>query len=196
MNQQPGISFSPGTAGGAPTPVPIHDIVGPLPFFSGSPWVIALALILVALIGVLLWWFLGRKKIKPLTPREAALAALKKLREKITEGNDHDFGVGVSDVLRRFLGEAFGLAAPRQTTEEFLTSLRGSLRFMDMEKETLSEFLHRADYLKYACGKTTEEQRLALIGAAESFVQSGENPESVQSKNVLDVENFKTKEGT
>ena len=35
MNQTPGITMGPGMtsgAGAAPTPVPIHDIVGPLPF--------------------------------------------------------------------------------------------------------------------------------------------------------------------
>lgn len=172
-NQQPGISFLPGAAGGSPTPAPIHDIVGPIPFFAGPLWIIIASFLIVALLGGLLWWFVARKKIKPLTPQESALAALARLREKVSEGNDHDFGVGVSDVLRRFLGEALGLAAPRQTTEEFLSSLQGSLRFVPAEQEALSEFLHRADYLKYARGEATLEQRLSLIEAAESFVSSG-----------------------
>jgi hypothetical protein len=104
------------------------------------------------------------------------MSALHKLRERVSEGNDHDFGVGVSDVLRRFLGEALGLAAPRQTTEEFLASLRSSLSFVAAEKETLANFLQRSDFLKYAQGEATTEQRLALIEAAESFVKSGEKP--------------------
>ena len=77
-------------------------------------------------------------------------------------------------MLRRFLGEAFGLAAPRQTTEEFLLSLHQSLRFVASEQESLADFLRHADFLKYAQGAATPEQRLALIGAAESFVHSGE----------------------
>ena len=91
-------------------------------------------------------------------------------------------------MLRRFLGEALGLAAPRQTTEEFLLSLQGSLRFVPAEQEALAEFLHRSDYLKYAQGEATSEQRLSLIEAAESFVRSGEqsvdknNPEADSSK--------------
>jgi hypothetical protein len=180
MNQQPGISFSPGAAGGAPTPAPIHDIVGPIPFFSGPLWIIAAAILVVAVLGGLLWWFLGRRKIKSLTPQETALAALARLREKVSEGDDHDFGVGVSDVLRRFLGEALGLAAPRQTTEEFLSSLQGSLRFVPAEQEALSQFLCHADYLKYARGEATTEQRLALIEAAESFVRSRKDEDVTQ----------------
>ena len=181
MNQQPGISFGPGAGGGAgsvigaPTPAPIHDSVGPLPFFSGPLWIIVASFVAVGLIGVGLWWFLRRRKIKPLTPREAAMDALAILRNKVSEGNDHDFGVGVSDVLRRFLGEALGLAAPRQTTEEFLNSLHGSLRFVPAEQEALAGFLQHSDYLKYAQGEATTEQRLALIESAESFVLGGEN---------------------
>ncbi|MCX8494257.1 MAG: DUF4381 family protein [Chthoniobacterales bacterium] len=170
----PGLSFAPGAAG--PTPAPIHDIVGPLPFFSGPVWLILCVFLAVALIGGALWWFLGRRKAKLITPREAALDALTRLRGKVSEGSDHDFGVGVSDVLRRFLGEALGLAAPRQTTEEFLVSLQGSLRFVPAEQEALAEFLHRSDYLKFAQGEATSEQRLSLIEAAESFVRSGEQP--------------------
>ena len=170
----PGQSYAPGAAG--PTPAPIHDIVGPLPFFSGPVWLILGVFFAVVLIGGALWWFLGRRKAKLITPREAALDALTRLRGRVSEGSDHDFGVGVSDVLRRFLGEALGLAAPRQTTEEFLVSLQGSLRFVPAEQEALAEFLHRSDYLKFAQGEATSEQRLSLIEAAESFVRSGEQP--------------------
>lgn len=184
MNQQPGISFSPGATGamgGAPTPAPIHDIVGPLPFFSGPLWIIAVVLLAAGIAGGILWWFLTRGKVSPPTPREAALAALAALREKVSEGNDHDFGVGVSDVLRRFLGEALGLAAPRQTTEEFLSTIQDSHLVAAIEPETLSEFLHQADYLKYARGETTQQLRLSLIEAAELFVLSGSKEESNSS---------------
>lgn len=192
VTQAPGISFGPGAVGGgglggagsaigAPTPAPIHDIVGPLPFFSGPLWVIILVFLLVAIAVGFIWWFLGRKKAKVITPREAALSALASLRGSVSEGNDHDFGVGVSDVIRRFLGEALGLAAPRQTTEEFLGSLRDSLRFVPAEQEALGEFLHRSDYLKFAQGAATAEQRIALIEAAESFVKSGERPAEASS---------------
>jgi hypothetical protein len=160
---------------GAPTPAPIHDIVGPLPFFSGPLWVIVLVFLLVAVAGGVLWWFAGRKKERKLTPRESALRDLEHLRANLTGGTDHEFGAGVSDVLRRFLGEALGLAAPRQTTEEFLESLHGSLRFLPVEQEALATFLHQSDFLKYARGEATPEQREALIVAAESFVRCGED---------------------
>jgi hypothetical protein len=51
--QQPGINFLPGAggAGSAPTPAPIHDIVGPLPFFTGPLWVIVAVVLAVAVAG-------------------------------------------------------------------------------------------------------------------------------------------------
>jgi Domain of unknown function (DUF4381) len=168
----PGPNFGPMTPD--PTPAPIHDIVGPISFLSVPWWMITPCVILLCLGGWMAWKFLIIGKAKALTPREAALDALSRLRGTVTEGNDHDFGVGVSDVLRRFLGEALGLGAPRQTTEEFLMSLQGSLRFVPAEQEALANFLHQSDYLKYARGEATPEQRLALIQAAESFVRSGE----------------------
>ena len=168
--QHPGLSFAPGAVG--PTPAPIHDIVGPIPFFTGLFLPVVFVLALAILTGFLLRRFLRRKE-KPLTPEEAALGALGRLRERVSVGSDHEFGVGVSDVLRRFLGEALGLAAPRQTTEEFLQSLSGSLRFLPAEQESLAAFLSESDVLKYARGEASMEQRLALIAAAETFVRSG-----------------------
>jgi hypothetical protein len=205
---QPGLSFAPGASGmpsgpgglsgmgamGAPTPAPIHDIVGPLPFFSGPIWVIVLIFVLVALAGGAFWWFAGRKKERKLTPRESALRDLERLRSNLTGGTDHEFGAGVSDVLRRFLGEALGLAAPRQTTEEFLESLQGSLRFLPVEQEALASFLHQSDFLKYARGEATPEQREALIVAAESFVRSGEAKESGDVKNAKGEDESSPKE--
>ena len=192
MNQQPGISFAPGVTGVSSTPAPIHDIVGPLPFFSGPLWVIIASFLIVGLFGGALWWFVGRRKIKHLTPWESALQSLEELRSRVESGTDHDFGVGVSDVLRRFLGEALGLAAPRQTTEEFLSSLRKSLRFKETEQVSLGEFLQQADYLKYAQGEASVEQRLLLIEAAESFVKSGD---PTLEKSIKSPEPAEAKEG-
>ena len=60
-----------------------------------------------------------------------------------------------------------------------MESLRGSLRFVPTEQEALAEFLHRSDYLKYARGEATAEQREALIAAAEAFVRSGEKEQEM-----------------
>ncbi|HLB33190.1 MAG: hypothetical protein A3F67_01855 [Verrucomicrobia bacterium RIFCSPHIGHO2_12_FULL_41_10] len=160
-----------------PTPAPLHDIVGPLPFFPYTPWQVGIVVgIFILLLGAIVWviWKLCQKP--PLTPREATMKALASMKKELMKGNDHDFGMFVSRLLRYYLSEVFALAAPRQTTEEFLASLRESTRFTPTEQESLGIFLKQSDLLKFAGGKASEQERLALITAAEDFVR-GEGPE-------------------
>jgi len=98
MNQSPGISLSPSSVS-APvaTPAPIHDIIGPLPFFPYPWWVVALAVAaLLLLLGALIWGIRKFRQAPPLTSREVAIRALAALRDQLTVGSDHDFGVLVS----------------------------------------------------------------------------------------------------
>lgn len=181
MNQSPNFSsfVSPDVLPKA-EPAPLNDIVGPFSFFPFTPNQLLVGALVLALLGIAL--FLGIKKWrqqKPLTPRQAALKALAAMRNKLMEGSDHEFGILVSGLLRDYLGVVFNLAAPRQTTEEFLESLRYSERFNSSEQESLKLFLEKADLLKFAGGHATEEDRQALIAAAEHFVA----PPQVEGKN-------------
>jgi hypothetical protein len=160
------------------SPAPLHDIVGPVPFFPYTASQIAIAaLILFVLLGggAYLVWRSRRKR--PLTRKEAMLQALAEMKKELMLGSDHEFGIRVSTLLRNYLNEVFGLAAPRQTTEEFLKSLHGQERFSPPEQEALSDFLRQSDVLKFAQGVAEAEERLALINAAESFIQKGEGQE-------------------
>ncbi len=131
MNQAPNFSsFVSPTSLPSATPAPLHDIVGPMSFFPYTPMQVLLASgVLVVLAGGILWGIKKWNQKPPLTPREAALQALAEMRNKLMEGSDHEFGILVSGLLRNYLGTVFGLAAPRQTTEEFLESLRDNSRF-------------------------------------------------------------------
>ncbi|MBX9742159.1 MAG: DUF4381 domain-containing protein [Chthoniobacterales bacterium] len=175
MNQTPNFSsfVSPNSLPAA-APAPLHDIVGPVSFFSYTPTQLLLGAAFLVLLGIGL--FFGIKKWrqkKSLTPRQAALEALTAMKNKLMEGSDHEFGILVSGLLRSYLGMVFGLAAPRQTTEEFLESLRHSDRFTSAEQESLKLFLEKSDLLKFAGGRATQEDRHALIRAAEHFIQGG-----------------------
>ncbi|MFI0348268.1 MAG: DUF4381 family protein [Chthoniobacterales bacterium] len=153
------------------TPAPLHDIVGPLPFFPYTRAEVAIAIALLFLILAAIAWILWKRNQQPpLTPREAALKALVALRSRLMEGTDHDFGIFVSGLLRCYLSDVFGLAAPRQTTEEFLESLRHNKSFTSPEQESIALFLKHSDLLKFAGGKATETERLALVVAAENFL--------------------------
>lgn len=175
MNQSPDFSsFVSPNALPTAAPAPLHDIVGPLSFFPYTTTQLLVGGTFLFLLGLGL--FFGIKKWrqqKPLTPRQAALKALAELRDKLMEGDDHKFGILVSGLLRDYLGIVFGLATPRQTTEEFLESLRDNSRFNQAEQGSLKLFLEKSDLLKFAGGHATEEDRRALIAAAEHFIQGG-----------------------
>lgn len=174
MNTLPGNTL-PYSGMTPPVPqTPLHDIIGPFSFFAYTSTQVFLALVLfLFLVGVLFFGIRKLRQKRALTPREACLKALLKMKENIMEGNDHDFGSLVSGLLRGYLGIAFGLAAPRQTTEEFLASLRDHNQFTSAEQSSLETFLTHSDFLKFAHGKATESDRLSLIVAAEQFVQGG-----------------------
>ena len=160
------------------SPTPLHDIVGPVPFFPYTTSQIIVAVLILFLVLGLVGYFIWRSRQQPpLTRKEAMLQVLAALKKELMVGSDHDFGIRVSTLFRNYLNEAFGLAAPRQTTEEFLKSLHGQERFSQPEQEALSDFLQQSDILKFAKGVAEQEERLALIEAAEKFVQKGEGQE-------------------
>lgn len=168
----PGISLPSSGIMPSATPAPLHDIVGPLPFFPYTTNEIIFSIVLFLLLaGGLIWGFRKLRQKPALTSREKMLQALVAMKGRLMEGSDHEFGVLVSGLLRDYLGTVFLLAAPRQTTEEFLDSLRGNSRFTTLEQESLRHFLSVSDLLKFANGKATESERLALIIAAEHFIQ-------------------------
>lgn len=187
MNMMPGMKLPP-SRGMPPTPqAPLHDIVGPFSFFAYTPTQVIVAVLLFFIVLGSVFWIIRRLRRKaPLTPQQACLEALAKMRKNLLEGNDHEFGSHVSGLLRDYLGAAFGLAAPRQTTEEFLQSLRDHNRFTSQAQEALKKFLLHADFLKFAHGSAAENDRLALITAAEEFVQGEtlQTPEANESKEV------------
>ncbi|MGH8047220.1 MAG: DUF4381 family protein, partial [Chthoniobacterales bacterium] len=86
----------------APTPAPLHDIVGPVSFFPYPVWmVVAVALAALALIGLVIWFIATRRKpTVRLTPGEQALAELARLRGQVEASEPYPFSIAVSDVLR------------------------------------------------------------------------------------------------
>ncbi len=178
MNTNTALSFASlagmPVAASTPSPAPIHDIVGPLPFFPYTTQQLVLAfVVLLLLLGGIAWGVWKRFQKPPLTPSEVALQALAAMKQDLMAGDDHDFGICVSNLLRNYLGDVFGFAAPRQTTEEFLNTLHQQKRFALLEQEALRDFLKQSDVLKFAQGALQAEERLALIECAEKFIQGG-----------------------
>ncbi|MEI6035635.1 MAG: hypothetical protein WCS65_15320 [Verrucomicrobiae bacterium] len=162
----------------APTPVPIHDIVGPVWFLPWPMWAVvcaAISLVLaIGVIGALLWKLFTNRR--PPTAKERALAVLEALRAKIAGAAPYAFGITVSDAIRHYIHDQHGLQATTQTSLEFLVGIRTNPVFTDNEKAGLSVFLEQTDLLKFARAEAGESEMIGLLETAGRLVRGEVQP--------------------
>jgi len=166
--------------GGPPStpPVEIRDIAPPIDVFPYPLWMIILAGCIAAVVlGVLVWllvrWIRRRPPPPPPTPRQVALGALEQLRGQLLVMEPYAFSIAVSDVLRAYVGAAYGLHAPRQTSPEFLAAISGYEKFTNADRSLLSGFLEGCDLIKFARVDADATDSEKLLGSAVAFAQGG-----------------------
>lgn len=163
----------------ASTPVPIHDIVGPVWFFPWPVWVVVcVAMGAVLVLAGIIWGIraaLNRKT--PPTAKERALAALEKLWSTVAGADPYAFGVTVSDAIRNYIHDQHGLQATTQTSLEFLQGIRNDHVFSDNEKAGLAVFLEKTDLLKYARAEAGESEMIGLLETAGRLVRAEVQPD-------------------
>jgi hypothetical protein len=154
-----------------------HDIAPPVDYSLISPWLIFLGVfVLLTAIGLIVWLVAKsfRRPTPPQPPRERALALLEQIRAQITAMNPYRFSICVSDILRRYVTEQFGLPVTRQTSVEFLNGLRDSSPFSEDEKSLLEDFLNRCDLIKFARYEATTSDSELVLEEAIRFVKGGQ----------------------
>jgi hypothetical protein len=154
-----------------------HDIAPAVDYSLISPWLIFLgAFVSLTVIGFIVWFIAKsfRRPTPPPPPRERALALLEQIRAQITAINPYRFSIRVSDILRRYVTEQFGLPVTRQTSVEFLEGLRGASTFSEDEKSLLEDFLNRCDLIKFARYEATTSDSELLLEEAIRFVKGGQ----------------------
>lgn len=150
----------------------IRDIRGPKLIL---PWWFVAAVIggvlLIALLGVLLWRRLRRRRARVLLPFEVALARLEEIRPLMEPARAREFSIAVSDIVRTYIERRFAVTATHQTTEEFLHDLLESPESALLRhRALLSEFLHQCDLVKFAGLSLTLQNMDSLHLAARAFV--------------------------
>ena len=158
----------------AATPVPIHDIAGPVWFWPYPLWMtVAMAVFALLVLGALalLAKKLLSRKAPPPTNRQRTLAELEKLRAGAAGADPYAFGVAVSDTIRNYIQREHGLGATTQTSIEFLETIRSNAVFTANEKEGLEAFLGRTDLLKFARSSAGGEELLGLLDIAARLVR-------------------------
>ena len=162
----------------APTPVPIHDIVGPVWFLPWPLWVVvSVALAGLIVLALLIWGtraLINRKT--PPTAKQRALAALDGLRATVAGADPYAFGITVSDAIRHYIREQHGLHATTQTSLEFLEGIQTDPVFSDNEKAGLSVFLEKTDLLKFARAEAGESEMIGLLETAGRLVRAEVQP--------------------
>jgi len=173
----PGASLS---KGGPPSALPaeIRDIAPPIDVFPYPLWMIILAAcIAAAVLGVIVWLLVRRIRRRPppppLTPRQVALRALEALRAQAPVMDPYAFSIAVSDVLRAYIGAAYGLHARRQTSPEFLAAISSHPNFSDADRSLLGSFLERCDLIKFAHVDADAGDSEKLLERALAFAQGG-----------------------
>ena len=159
----------------------IRDIRGPK--FMLPRWLL-LALIagavLLSLSAYGLWrWLRRRRRPRALLPFEIALQRLEEMRALMQPSQAREFSIAVSDVVRRYIEERFGVTATHRTTEEFLHDLLGSSHApLARHRALLAEFLQQCDLVKFAGMSLTLQNMESLHHSARAFVLETAKPDA------------------
>jgi hypothetical protein len=171
-------SFSP-----APAPAAagedIRDIRGPR--YTYPPWLlpaIVAGIVLIAAGGYGIWrWLRRRRRPRVLLPSEIALRRLEEVRALMQPAAAGAFSVAVSDAVRRYIEDGFGVTATHRTTEEFLHGLLESPQSpLSPHRAPLSEFLQQCDLVKFAGMALTVQNMESLHHSARAFVLETAKP--------------------
>jgi hypothetical protein len=154
-----------------------HDIAPPVDYSLIPTWLVfGASFLALSIIGGLVWWFLARRRkraVPPQLPRERALAALSAAANEINTVNPYQFSIRVSDILRHYVTDQYGLPVTRQTSMEFLERMNRAEHFSEDEKRLLADFLNRCDLIKFARYDATPSDSQLLLDEATHFVEGG-----------------------
>ena len=157
----------------------IHDITPPeeLPKEPVSrAWLMLGGVVLVLGAAGAVLIFRRRKEVKNLQPvipaHETAFQQLEALvAENLPEKHAiKEFYQRISDILRQYIENRFGLHAPEQTTEEFLGTLAVTRTLSPPQKQLLKEFLKHCDLVKFAEHQPTTEDIQKTFDSCKNFI--------------------------
>jgi len=154
-----------------------HEIAPPVSYSLIPRWFIfAAAFLALTIIGAVIWWLMRRPKrqLPPKLPRQRALEALDRIEQEVDRINPYEFSIRLSDILRGYVTEQFGLPVTRQTSVEFLERIARNPQFSADEKMLLKDFLDRCDLIKFARYAATPMDSRLLLDEAIRFVKGGE----------------------
>ena len=164
----------------AQPPDTTEDIRGPkalveIPMPKQPPYALWAGLgggVLLLAVAAIVWKSHANKQRRK-SPPEIALASLAELESSRETLAAEAFAYLASKVIRQYIAERFGLAAPRRTTEEFLRDLANDKNSSIIgESDHLRAFLKSCDLAKFAGSNLDSNQRGELIVTARGFIRA------------------------
>ena len=175
----------------------IHDIKPqrqyPVTFRETLPY-IGGTIFLAAAVAALVWYLRRRKALKEgeLHREPAYIIALRDLEKYRTEKmwvpeKQKTFYSGVTDTLRVYMRERFGIGATEMTTAEVFSALKGNQDLTPALYEDTKELFETADFVKFAKYVASDQQNAKVLPCAVRFVTETykSEPEEGQEQNVL-----------
>ena len=134
------------------------------------PWLyVSLGIIFIA---VMVWLFMKwRQRKRAIIHEEVALKELRFLAMTTASMDADSFVNRASSILRQYVTNRFGIAAPRRTTEEFLAEINTNApASLQGRVGELTQFLKSCDVVKFASGEMNLSEREFLVQTAKGFI--------------------------
>ena len=141
------------------------------------PW-IGGGLLAAALIALAVWLIVraSRRKAEALKPKDPAyIVALRELDKYRSDkywapDKQKAFYSGITDALKFYMDERFGVDAPEMTTAELFDALKSDKDITPEMYSSLKELFERADFVKFAKHIASEQENAAALPLAVRFV--------------------------
>lgn len=160
----------------------LHDILPPVSQPFSKLVVAGAAVALLLLLALIVWLIKRKRKPEPGPPQlPAHIRAGKALDRLLAEqllakGEVKLFYQRVSDILRSYIEERFGVKAPERTTEEFLAEIGGKTLTAQpglvAHKLLISKFLTHCDLVKFAKHQPSSDETDMAVAICREFIHA------------------------
>ncbi len=159
----------------------IHDIKDqinyPVTAAEVLPWALG-GIALAALVALLAWLIVraSRRKAEASKPKEPAyIVALRELDKYRSDKywapeRQKAFYSGITDALKAYIDDRFGVDAPEMTTAELFDALAGDKDITPQMYADLKDLFERADFVKFAKFIADDSDNARALPLAVSFV--------------------------
>jgi len=154
----------------------LRPVRAPLPEHTGNKWRWLTALAALAIVAAMAGFSFYLKR---LSVERARVTAYDKAMQRIATLEQHGLPapgkadawyVELSDIVRHYLEDRYGVRAPELTTEEFLQEARRSAELSGTHRELLSAFLEQCDQVKFAAYHPEQAESKAALATSRRFL--------------------------